>query len=250
MLHMLPSSARSPGPCWYAECKTFPPCLWPQILGSYNRGNLSTEKFVEEIKSIASAPTEKHFFNVSDELALVTIVEALGERIFALEGGCGVGLCDSRHVAGGHCVQWPAWDSDPACESDLESDLAGLAVSHGPRGLGAGWARSRGIGMRATRTTARGDVHEQECARASCFFPVAQVSGGETLAGCRFSGLFPVAQRGAYPQAVAPFSFPPSCPAPTPVRSPWRPGPGAAGSSLRVLKSRHFFLGFFFAFSR
>ncbi|XP_023380900.1 integrin alpha-1 [Pteropus vampyrus] len=55
------------------------------ILGSYNRGNLSTEKFVEEIKSIASEPTEKHFFNVSDELALVTIVEALGERIFALE---------------------------------------------------------------------------------------------------------------------------------------------------------------------
>jgi hypothetical protein len=41
---------------------------------------------VEEIKSIASEPTEKHFFNVSDELALVTIVKALGERIFALEG--------------------------------------------------------------------------------------------------------------------------------------------------------------------
>ncbi|ELW65712.1 Integrin alpha-1 [Tupaia chinensis] len=55
------------------------------ILGSYNRGNLSAEKFVEEIKSIASTPTEKHFFNVSDELALVTIVKALGERIFALE---------------------------------------------------------------------------------------------------------------------------------------------------------------------
>ncbi|KAG8519795.1 Integrin alpha-1, partial [Galemys pyrenaicus] len=57
------------------------------ILGSYNRGNLSTEKFVEEIKSIATKPTEKHFFNVSDELALVNIVEALGERIFALEVG-------------------------------------------------------------------------------------------------------------------------------------------------------------------
>uniref|UniRef100_A0A803TGH0 Integrin subunit alpha 1 n=1 Tax=Anolis carolinensis TaxID=28377 RepID=A0A803TGH0_ANOCA len=42
------------------------------ILGHYNRGNLSTEKL-------------KHFFNVSDELALLTIVEALGERIFALE---------------------------------------------------------------------------------------------------------------------------------------------------------------------
>ncbi|XP_023564891.1 integrin alpha-1 [Octodon degus] len=57
----------------------------PKILGSYNRGNLSTEKFVAEIKSIASKPTENHFFNVSDELALVTIVKALGERIFALE---------------------------------------------------------------------------------------------------------------------------------------------------------------------
>nr|XP_060617457.1 integrin alpha-1 [Anolis sagrei ordinatus] len=55
------------------------------ILGHYNRGNLSTDKLVEEIKSIASEPTEKHFFNVSDELALLTIVEALGERIFALE---------------------------------------------------------------------------------------------------------------------------------------------------------------------
>ncbi|EPY80168.1 integrin alpha-1 [Camelus ferus] len=56
------------------------------ILGNYRRENISTEKFVEEIKSIASEPMEKHFFNVSDELALVTIVEALGERIFALEG--------------------------------------------------------------------------------------------------------------------------------------------------------------------
>lgn len=41
---------------------------------------------MEEIKSIASRPTEKHFFNVSNEVALLTIVEALGERIFALEG--------------------------------------------------------------------------------------------------------------------------------------------------------------------
>ncbi|XP_044301876.1 integrin alpha-1 isoform X2 [Varanus komodoensis] len=55
------------------------------ILGHYNRGNLSTEKLVDEIKSIASEPTENHFFNVSDEFALLTIVEALGERIFALE---------------------------------------------------------------------------------------------------------------------------------------------------------------------
>uniref|UniRef100_A0A8C6VIF6 Integrin subunit alpha 1 n=1 Tax=Naja naja TaxID=35670 RepID=A0A8C6VIF6_NAJNA len=48
--------------------------------------NRNPEKLVEEIKSIASKPTEKHFFNVSNEVALLTIVEALGERIFALEG--------------------------------------------------------------------------------------------------------------------------------------------------------------------
>ena len=59
---------------------------------------MSTEKFVEEIKSIASEPTEKHFFNVSDELALVTIVEALGERIFALEGM----TCNSNSM--GFCI--------------------------------------------------------------------------------------------------------------------------------------------------
>ncbi|XP_075040048.1 integrin alpha-1 isoform X2 [Mixophyes fleayi] len=55
------------------------------ILGSYSRGNISTERLVEEILSIASEPKEKHFFNVSEELALSTIVESLGERIFALE---------------------------------------------------------------------------------------------------------------------------------------------------------------------
>ncbi|XP_040195238.1 integrin alpha-1 [Rana temporaria] len=55
------------------------------ILGYYNRGNISTEKLVNEIKSIASDPKEKHFFNVSDELVLSTIAESLGERIFALE---------------------------------------------------------------------------------------------------------------------------------------------------------------------
>ncbi|PIO34243.1 hypothetical protein AB205_0139520, partial [Aquarana catesbeiana] len=56
------------------------------ILGYYNRGNISTEKLINEIKSIASDPKEKHFFNVSDELVLSTIAESLGERIFALEG--------------------------------------------------------------------------------------------------------------------------------------------------------------------
>ncbi|XP_077318886.1 integrin alpha-1 [Lithobates pipiens] len=55
------------------------------ILGYYNRGNISTEKLINEIISIASDPKEKHFFNVSDELVLSTIAESLGERIFALE---------------------------------------------------------------------------------------------------------------------------------------------------------------------
>ncbi|XP_069780423.1 integrin alpha-1 [Narcine bancroftii] len=55
------------------------------VLGSYNRGNQSAEKFLNEIESIASTPKDKHFFNVSDEKALVTIAEALGEQIFALE---------------------------------------------------------------------------------------------------------------------------------------------------------------------
>ncbi|XP_051866405.1 integrin alpha-1 [Pristis pectinata] len=55
------------------------------VLGSYNRGNQSAEKFLKEIEFIASSPKNKHFFNVSDEKALVTIAEALGEQIFALE---------------------------------------------------------------------------------------------------------------------------------------------------------------------
>ncbi|KAG2466640.1 ITA1 protein, partial [Polypterus senegalus] len=58
------------------------------VLGSYRRTNKTFDKFIKEIKSIASKPTEKHFFNVSDEVALVTIVDALGERIFALEALC------------------------------------------------------------------------------------------------------------------------------------------------------------------
>lgn len=56
------------------------------MLGSYNRGNQSAERFLKEIEFIASSPKDKHFFNVSDEKALVTIAEALGEQIFALEG--------------------------------------------------------------------------------------------------------------------------------------------------------------------
>ncbi|KAJ7311144.1 hypothetical protein JRQ81_006747 [Phrynocephalus forsythii] len=56
------------------------------VLGYYNRRGINPEAFLKEIKFIASDPDEKHFFNVSDEAALKDIVDALGERIFSLEG--------------------------------------------------------------------------------------------------------------------------------------------------------------------
>ncbi|KAM7392672.1 hypothetical protein PAMA_007679 [Pampus argenteus] len=62
------------------------------VLGDYNRQNKSTEevqKFIKEIESISSQPLQEHFFNVSDEVALLTIVEALGNKIFALEATTG-----------------------------------------------------------------------------------------------------------------------------------------------------------------
>ncbi|XP_027031206.1 integrin alpha-1 [Tachysurus fulvidraco] len=62
------------------------------VLGDYNRQNKSKEqvnKFIDQIKSIASNKTEDHFFDVEDEGALVTIVDALGSKIFALEATSG-----------------------------------------------------------------------------------------------------------------------------------------------------------------
>ncbi|KAK0134849.1 Integrin alpha-1 [Merluccius polli] len=62
------------------------------VLGDYNRQNKSSadvHKFINEIKSISSKPLGDHFFNVSDEVALLTIVDALGSRIFALEATSG-----------------------------------------------------------------------------------------------------------------------------------------------------------------
>lgn len=56
------------------------------MLGYYNRRGINPEAFLNEIKFIASDPDDKHFFNVTDEAALKDIVDALGERIFSLEG--------------------------------------------------------------------------------------------------------------------------------------------------------------------
>uniref|UniRef100_A0A3Q2DR81 Integrin alpha second immunoglobulin-like domain-containing protein n=1 Tax=Cyprinodon variegatus TaxID=28743 RepID=A0A3Q2DR81_CYPVA len=66
-----------------------------QVLGYYNRRGINPEAFLKEIRFIASDPDEEHFFKVTDESALKDIVDALGERIFSLEGhsqGRGFGL--------------------------------------------------------------------------------------------------------------------------------------------------------------
>ncbi|XP_029300794.1 integrin alpha-1 [Cottoperca gobio] len=62
------------------------------VLGDYNRQNKSAQQmqnFIKEIESISSQPLHDHFFNVSDEVALLTIVDALGSKIFALEATTG-----------------------------------------------------------------------------------------------------------------------------------------------------------------
>uniref|UniRef100_A0A8C0J0I4 Integrin subunit alpha 10 n=1 Tax=Chelonoidis abingdonii TaxID=106734 RepID=A0A8C0J0I4_CHEAB len=56
------------------------------VLGHYLRRQQDPHSFISEIKYIASDPDEKYFFNVSDEAALNDIVDALGDRIFSLEG--------------------------------------------------------------------------------------------------------------------------------------------------------------------
>ncbi|XP_061589692.1 integrin alpha-1 [Cololabis saira] len=62
------------------------------VLGDYGRQNKSAadvHKFIREIENISSQPLQDHFFNVSDELALVHIVDTLGSKIFALEATTG-----------------------------------------------------------------------------------------------------------------------------------------------------------------
>ncbi|XP_051918216.1 integrin alpha-11-like isoform X2 [Hippocampus zosterae] len=61
------------------------------VLGYYNRRGIDPSSFLKEIRFIASDPDEDHFFNVTDEAALKDIVDALGERIFSLEGSDGLG---------------------------------------------------------------------------------------------------------------------------------------------------------------
>ncbi|XP_063802956.1 integrin alpha-10 isoform X2 [Pseudophryne corroboree] len=60
------------------------------VLGHYMRRQQDPGSFIKEIKYIASDPDEKYFFNVTDEAALNDIVDALGDRIFSLEGTHGM----------------------------------------------------------------------------------------------------------------------------------------------------------------
>ncbi|KAF7212460.1 integrin alpha-11a isoform X1 [Nothobranchius furzeri] len=79
------------------------------VLGFYNRRGINPEAFLNEIKYIASDPDDKHFFNVTDEAALKDIVDALGERIFSLEGtsknGTAFGLQMSQAGFSAHNVE-------------------------------------------------------------------------------------------------------------------------------------------------
>ncbi|TRY55700.1 hypothetical protein DNTS_010275 [Danionella cerebrum] len=79
------------------------------VLGYYNRRGINPEAFLNEIKYIASDPDDKHFFNVTDEAALKDIVDALGERIFSLEGtsknGTAFGLQMSQAGFSTHVVE-------------------------------------------------------------------------------------------------------------------------------------------------
>ncbi|NWU98133.1 ITA2 protein, partial [Upupa epops] len=56
------------------------------VLGYLIRHELDTKNLIKEIKGIASLPTDKYFFNVSSEAALLEEAGTLGERIFSIEG--------------------------------------------------------------------------------------------------------------------------------------------------------------------
>lgn len=76
-----------------------------QVLGYYNRRGIDAKAFLKEIKDIATDPDDKHFFNVTDEAALKDIVDALGERIFSLEGSYeSTACCNALYQ---HCIEKP-----------------------------------------------------------------------------------------------------------------------------------------------
>ncbi|XP_062410862.1 integrin alpha-2-like [Sardina pilchardus] len=59
------------------------------VLGYYNRNNIDPKVLITEMESIASIPTERHYFHVAAEEALLEIAGTLGDRIFNIEGMLG-----------------------------------------------------------------------------------------------------------------------------------------------------------------
>lgn len=59
--------------------------LFSRVLGYLSRNALDTKNLIKEIKAIASIPTERHFFNVSDEADLLEKAGTIGNRFSALK---------------------------------------------------------------------------------------------------------------------------------------------------------------------
>ncbi|XP_063065775.1 integrin alpha-2-like [Engraulis encrasicolus] len=56
------------------------------VLGYYSRNNIDPGTLIEEMESIASSPTQRHYFHVAQEEALLEMAGTLGDRIFNIEG--------------------------------------------------------------------------------------------------------------------------------------------------------------------
>ncbi|XP_057599642.1 integrin alpha-2 [Hippopotamus amphibius kiboko] len=105
------------------------------VLGYLNRNALDTKNLIKEIKAIASIPTERYFFNVSDEAALLEKAGTLGEQIFSIEGT----------VQGGDSFQMEmsqvGFSADYSPHNDIlmlgavgAYDWSGTVVQHTPHG--------------------------------------------------------------------------------------------------------------------
>ena len=126
----------------------------PQVLGHYLRRQQDPEDFIREIKYIASDPDEKYFFNVSDEAALNDIVDALGDRIFSLEGDAGP---DADPQPRGRSGRRPIWRNpvsfplprNPRGQRELlrAGDVPGRLLRPPPGGEAAGPGRMRPLGL-------------------------------------------------------------------------------------------------------
>lgn len=74
-----------------------------KVLGYYSRNNIDPKTLITEMESIASAPTERHYFHVAAEEALLEIAATLGDRIFNIEGRC---YCMFVFAVSGKCLSF------------------------------------------------------------------------------------------------------------------------------------------------